>query len=301
MLKRTLVFQSPGYLSLALGQLCFTSKSGEKKSVPLEDTGFVIVESLQITISAALLNALSEYKIGVVFCNPSHMPSALLQPFAGHTLMQKVVAAQLSATEARKDRLWKQTVKAKIRNQAVCLQLCGQDGGRQLLRMADQVKNGDPENVEGGAARIYFKNHNLPENFVRDRMGIMPNGALNYGYAILRAAVARALVASGLLTVVGIHHHSQYDPYCLADDIMEPYRPFVDFLLFSPDSLSREAQDLTELTPELKQKLLTVLTADVIMGGRCIPVMSAISQTTASLSRCFLNEEKEIIYPEFPV
>ena len=221
----------------------------------------------------------------------------MLLPMAGHSLSQKVIAAQIAASDALKERLWKQTIRAKIRNQARCLQIGNKEGGPLLLNLAEKVRNGDPENLEGTTARFYFKNHFPDRHFLRDPDGGMPNAALNYGYAVLRAAVARALVSSGLLTIIGIHHHNQYNEFCLADDIMEPYRPFVDDLVMNPPDAGIFSS--AELTVPMKQKLLSLLAADVRIEGTKRPLMSALSQTSASLAGCFLKEEKEISFPEF--
>ena len=300
MLKRTLVFESPGHLSLADRQLCFTARGGEdesaKKTVPVEDIGMVVVENRQITFTAALMQALVENNAVAVFCDDRHLPSAYCTAFTGNSTASRVVRAQLSATETLKDRLWRQTVAAKIRNQAQVLAHRGGDGRGRLERMADKVRNGDPENVEGVAARFYFSTVAGVSGFTRSPDGDMPNAALNYGYAIIRAAMARALVGSGLLCVAGIHHHNQYDPFCLADDIMEPYRPFVDEEVFgSPVAFSGE-----EMTRDMKRRLLALLGADVVIDGMKRPLQNAMSCTTASLARCFLKEAKDIEYPEFP-
>ena len=160
-----------------------------------------------------------------------------------------------------------------------------------------QVKNGDPGNCEALAAKDYFAFHSQG-TFRRTREGAMPNPALNYGYAVLRAATARALVGSGLSCLAGIHHHNQYDSFALADDVMEPYRPFVDdVVLNQPDRFPAEAP---ELTREMKAALLSVLAADVMLDAMRRPLMNALSCTTASLVRCFLKEAKEVAYPAFP-
>lgn len=297
MLKRTLLFQSDGCLSMNLKQLCFTPRSGEKRTVPVEDIGIVLIDSVCMTVTVPLLNELTQNNICVILCNSKHLPASILLPMSGNALSQKVIAAQIEASEALKDRLWKQTVRAKIRNQAQCLQIGSKDGAKLLQNLAEKVQNGDPENIEGTAARAYFKNHFPDRRFLRDPDGDMPNPALNYGYAVLRAAVARALVSSGLLTIIGIHHHNQYNEFCLADDIMEPYRPFVDDLVMNPPDAADFMSE--EITSGMKQKLLSLLAADVRIDGTKRPLMSALSQTSASLARCFLKEEKEISFPVF--
>lgn len=296
MLKRTLIFQSPGYLNLADKQLCFSSRisgGNSKRTVPVEDIGIIVIENSQILITTALMQALAENNVIVVFCDDKHMPASFFSAMTANETAQKHIQAQLTASEALKNRLWKQTVSAKIRNQAQVL-MRKQLEGTRLIEMSKEVKNGDPENVEGVAARFYFSKI-YDGKFSRDPEGDMPNAALNYGYAIIRAAMARALTGSGLLCVAGIHHHNKYNPFCLADDIMEPYRAFVDEEIFS-NHIYREN---TEITREMKRELLSLLAADVLIKGMKRPLQNAMSYTTASLVRCFLKEQQEIDYPEF--
>ncbi len=300
MIKRTLFFESPGHLSLGDCQLCFTQKnSGNdslRKTVPVEDIGMIVVENQQITFTFALMQALIENNVVTVFCDKKHLPSGYCLSMAGNATASRVVQAQLSATQALKNRLWQQTVSAKIRNQAHVLKHCETDGALRLERLASQVKNGDPNNSEGVAARFYFSAVTKQSGFLRSREGEMPNAALNYGYAVLRAAMARALVGSGLLCISGIHHHNQYNPLCLADDIMEPYRPFVDDEVFSSPTLFSG----DNITRDMKHRLLEILATDVIISGMKRPLQNAMSCTTASLARCFLKEGTIIDYPEFP-
>lgn len=298
MLKRTLFFGSPGRLFLEHSLLAYEMRNAnnvpEKRTFPLEDLGFIVLESLQLAVTTACLNALAQENIAVVICDDAHMPSAMLQPFSGNTLSQRHTEAQLRATEALKARLWRQTVKAKISNQAECLKRLGLPDQR-LRVLAESVKAGDADNAEAVAARYYFQQLSGTEMFSRNRDGEPPNSALNYGYAILRAAVARALTGSGLLCVAGIHHSNQYNAFGLADDIMEPFRPFVDEMVFS----SRDFFAVPELEKAQKAQLLQLLTADVMSGAERRPLLNSISFTSASLVRCFLREETVIKYPEF--
>lgn len=300
MLKRTLFFSLRGHLRVELDQLVYEAeKEGEKQrhAFPIEDLGFVVVESTQITVTAHCLQALAENNTSVTFCDGSHMPAATLLPMAGHSLTQKHAAAQFSATEALKGRLWRQTVCAKIQNQSACLAVGNKPGADKLRRYADQVKNGDPGNCEALAAKEYFDCHSHGR-FRRAREGGMPNPALNYGYAVLRAATARALVGSGLSCIVGIHHCNQYNAFALADDVMEPYRPFIDDIVLNhPD---RFPEDAPELTRDMKAALLGVLAVDADLDSMRRPLMNALSCTTASLARCFLKEDQTIAYPTLP-
>lgn len=161
---------------------------------------------------------------------------------------------------------------------------------------ANDVRSGDPENLEARAAVYYWRNifADYPD-FVRDREGIPPNNLLNYGYAILRAVIARSLVGSGLLPTLGIHHHNRYNAYCLADDIMEPYRPYVDQLVID---IINHNDDVSVITKELKMQLLGIPMLDVVVNSKRSPLMIATQQTTASLAKCFAGEARHISFPE---
>ena len=296
-----LFFSKRGHLRVELAQLIYEMEQDgqqQQHSFPIEDIGFVVVESTQVTLTAYALQALAENNTSVTFCDQKHMPAALLLPYASHTLTQRNVRAQLAVTDAVKDRLWRQTVISKIDNQAACLEAGAKSGVERLRTYLPKIRNGDPGNCEALAAREYFGFHSLGR-FQRSRDGGMPNPALNYGYAILRAATARALVGSGLVCIwAGIHHHNQYNAFALADDIMEPYRPFVDDVVLNQPNVF--PLDAPELTREMKAALLSVLAVDVMIGSMKRPLLNALSCTTASLVRCFLKEEKEIAYPSFP-
>ena len=261
MIKRTLCFSTPGKLRLHLRQLLWCGEDGREASVPIEDLGILILESPLITISTALLQALTEACVAVVLCDASHLPSGYLLPQASHTLASRLLRNQIELTEAQAGRLWQQIVVAKIQNQANVIRSIHTQKAEQLYRMADWVKRGDLTNVEAQAAKLYFTAFPISEDvFHRSRYGTMPNAALNYGYAILRAAVARCLVASGLNTTLGIHHRNQYNHFCLADDVMEPYRPFVDALVLAHLEEFEKADEPTQLSPKGKRLLLPFLT-----------------------------------------
>lgn len=295
MLKRTLFFGSPGKLSIKNTLLQYEPwQEGEIRKFPLEDLGCLVIESLQMVVTTQCLNALAKQNIAVIFCDEQHMPSAQMLPFSGNTLTQKNSEAQLLSTTALKGKLWQQTVKSKLVNQAKCLEKLGLPC-EKMLYLARNTSSGDKGNAEAVGARYYFQQLGLDDPFLRTREGDPPNNALNYGYAILRAACARALIGSGLLCCIGIHHSNQYNAFCLADDIMEPYRPFVDEMIFS----ERAFFTVPELQKEHKAKLLQSLVMDVKIGNECRPLVNALSFTSASLARCFLKEEKEIAFPEF--
>ena len=301
MLKRTLCFESDGSLFVKNRQLVFEPKNpeGNRASVPIEDVAIVVLESRHIMVSTYALNALAEAGSTVIVCDGCHMPSAALLQAAGHTATQRIVAAQLAAPEVLREQLWKQTVVAKIRNQAACLRRNGQDGADEVELFSKFVSAGDVDNREGSAAARYFKSWDVVRRDSRDGSVDGTNAALNYGYAILRAATARALAGSGLICILGIHHRNQYDAFVLADDVMEPYRPFVDDLVLG-SGVRFEAGPDGGVSRAAKIELLKLLARDVRLDGLTRPLLVALSYTTASLAACFERKEKKIRYPEFP-
>ena len=296
MIKRTLYFGNPAYLKTLNEQLIVElPDTGEKKQVPIEDIGIVILDHQQITITQALIAKLLENNTALITCNDTHHPTGLLLNLDGNTLQSQKFKAQIEASQPLKKQLWQQTVSAKIANQAALLGIEKAANGI-LLRYAKDVKSGDSGNHEAKAAAYYWK-HLFPEflQFKRDRYGEPPNNLLNYGYAILRAVVARNLVGSGLLPTLGIFHRNQYNAYCLADDIMEPYRPFVDQVVCKIISMNGQYLDMT---PTMKKDLLTIPVIDVMIDGQKSPLMLAVQRTTASLSKCYEGESRKLLYPE---
>lgn len=296
MIKRTLYFGNPAYLKTKTEQLIIEKQDdGELVTVPIEDIGLLILDHGQITITSGVIAKLLEKNVALVTCDASHHPTGLMLNLDGHTLQSRQFAAQLDASLPMKKQLWQQTVTAKIYNQAALLKQ-QQKENKYLLNLAREVKSGDSENHEAKAAAYYWK-HVFPPfvQFRRDRFGLPPNNMLNYGYAILRAVIARSLVGSGLLPTLGIFHRNQYNAYCLADDIMEPYRPFVDKLVCGLISLE---EPQLELTPALKKQLLTLPALDVYIDGQRSPLMVAAQRTTASLAKCFEGKAKSLVYPE---
>ncbi len=310
MIKRTLYFGNPAYLSLRNQQLvikmpeversttvCEVIKTESVRTIPVEDIGVVVLDNKQITLTQGLMEALLANNTAVVSCDARSMPAGLLLPLSGNTIQQERFTDQINSSLPLRKQLWQQTIKAKIENQAAVLRKHTSDESKCMNVWASDVKSGDSDNLEGRAAAYYWKNLFVPyiDKFVRGREAAPPNNLLNYGYAILRALVARALVSSGLLPTLGIHHHNRYNAYCLADDIMEPYRPYVDELVLS---IVKSGQDYEELTKDLKGQLLSIPTIDVQISGKRSPLMIAASTTTASLAKCFGGEIRKIIYPE---
>ena len=304
MIKRTLYFGNPAYLSLRNSQLVINLPEANgmddrtgNNTIPIEDIGIVLLDHKQITITQGLLEALLSNNAAVITCDSSRMPVGLLLPLSGNTTQSERFQAQIDASLPLRKQLWQQTIQAKIGNQAYVLNTCRNAVVKNMLAWVDEVKSGDSDNLEARAAAYYWSNmfHDVP-GFRRGREGPPPNNLLNYGYAILRAVVARSLVASGLLPTLGIHHHNRYNAYCLADDIMEPYRPFVDKLVVE---LTDSGEDIQELTKSLKAKLLSIPVLDVIINDQRSPLMIAVGITTASLAKCYLGEVRKIVYPEF--
>lgn len=300
MIKRTLYFGNPAYLSYRMKQMVIRlvaddpgDHNEQVRTVPVEDIGVVVIDHQQVTLTSGLMAALLEENVALITCDSKHIPTGLMLTLQGHSSQNERFRNQLDASLPLKKQLWQQTVECKIRNQAAVLKYVTGEDAKNMLAWAAAVKSGDSENLEGRAAAFYWKNV-FETHFVRDQFGEYPNNFLNYGYAILRAIVARALVASGMLPLLGIHHHNKYNDYCLADDIMEPYRPFVDRLVLN---VMDQFPDEEELTKNIKAKLLTIPVLDVTIDGHKSPLMVAVSTTTSSLYKCFSGICRKIVYP----
>lgn len=310
MIKRTLYFGNPAYLSLKKEQLVIqlpevvnnetlpdSFKANAVKTIPIEDIGVVVLDNKQITITHGVMEKLLENNVALITCDSNHMPVGLMLPLSGNTTQTERFKHQLDVSVPLKKQLWQQTVQAKIQNQAHLLHSATGEIVKNMIVWASDVRSGDPDNYEARAAVYYWANifPQLP-GFSRGREGIPPNNLLNYGYAILRAVVARSLVSSGLLPTLGVHHRNKYNAYCLADDIMEPYRPFVDKVVIE---IIESGENYQELSKENKMKLLNIPVLDVVIGGQRTPLMLAASQTTASLAKCYMGEIRKIAYPSF--
>jgi len=293
MIKRTLAFERMCHLSLRNDQIVVRYEDKSEKTVAIEDTGILILESMGITLTNALLSKLVENQVAVITCDERHMPVGLLMPLEGHSLQSARFQAQFDATVPLKKQVWAQLVKSKIENQGRLLELL-EKPSEPLFHWAVEVRSGDPDNLEARAAAFYWPLLFGNPNFRRDRNGQAPNPMLNYGYAILRAIVARALVASGLLPLLGVHHKNQYNAYCLADDVMEPYRPFIDAHIVCLIASHGEQE---EITREWKIELLKIPTLDVSISNEKSPLLVAVSKTTASLARIYEGAEKRLQLP----
>ena len=307
MIKKTLYFSNPAYLSCEKEQMVIempsitkakTHPSIQQKGVltrPIEDLGVIVLDNPQITLTHGLIDKLLANRTAIVTCSKNHLPFGLCLPLYGNTTQNERFRKQLTASLPLQKQLWQQTVQQKIRNQAEVLRRFTSEKATNLDAWAREVRSGDSTNLEARAAAYYWKTL-FPEveQFTREREGESPNNFLNYGYAILRALVARALVITGLLPTLGIHHHNKYNAYCLADDIMEPYRPYVDKLVIR---LTRKYGYVKELDQKIKAELLAIPTLDVHINQQRTPLLVGVSQTTASLYQCFAGESRKIDYP----
>lgn len=309
MIKKTLYFGNPAYLSMNKAQLVIQIpevqanntltpefKKMNERTIPIEDIGMVVLDHKRITITSGAIECLLENNCALITCDSRSMPTGLMLPLEGNTLQSERFRHQIDSSLPLKKQLWQQTVKYKIMNQENILFMYGRTNTQCMKVWYGEVKSGDTENVEAKAAAYYWK-YIFPDipNFTRGRELDPPNNLLNYGYAILRAVIARALVGSGLIPTLGIHHHNRYNAYCLADDIMEPYRPFVDELVIQ---IMKTVDDYSELTREIKAMLLKIPVLDVQIEGKRYPLMIAAGITTASLAKCFSGESRQIKYPE---
>lgn len=310
MQKRTLLFGNPYHISTRYKQLVISDKEQDAdKQVPIEDIGIAIFDNSRITFTQSAIQELTENNVAVIFCNAQHHPASMLLHLDTHYIQNEKFRNQLSATEPLQKNIWKQLIVAKINNQAAVLKHCNKKY-QDIQVLAKNVKSGDTNNVEGTAARMYWqrlfisvnKSEQIPKfglaQFVRSRDGMPPNTLLNYGYAIIRAAVARAIAAAGLLPTLGVHHHNKYNAYCLADDVMEPYRPFTDWCVAN---IMHQTHNYHVLSKEIKTKLISVLHTPVICKNEQKQLQQAISDTAFSLAKCFDGKQKKLAIPDFGI
>ena len=291
MVKRTLYFCNPCRLSLKNAQLVVENhESGEVKTVPVEDIGVVLIENQMVSFTIPVMNALVKNNSAVVFCDEHHMPASMLMNLDSNSVQAETYRFQMDASLPLKKNLWKQVVEAKIKNQASLLNELGKDGDI-LKPYYSNVKSGDSDNREGIAARIYWDKL-FDGSFIRSRDGADPNAMLNYGYAILRAGMARAIMGSGLFPAFSLFHKNRYNAYPLADDLMEPYRPYVDQIVFSLFS-----EGITELNSASKQALLRLLFIDTKFKDITRPLEIGLTMTSASLVKCLQGEQRTLSFP----
>ncbi|MGE8431424.1 type II CRISPR-associated endonuclease Cas1 [Chryseobacterium joostei] len=295
MITRSIYIGNPAYLKLKDEQMYILEPSTKemKGKVPVEDLGLLMLDHLQITISHQLIQKMMGNNVVVVSCDDHHLPHGIMLPLYGHTEHSDRIKDQLEASEPLKKQLWKQTVECKIENQKEVLKRLG-NYYEPMTNYHNNVKSGDITNMEGIAAQHYWK-HLISLDFLRQRFGDSPNQFFNFGYSVLRSIVARAIVETGLLPVLGIFHKNKYNPYCLADDLMEPYRPFVDLLVMQWLAVNSETE---ELTKEFKAFMLQIATKDVKIDDKTRPLLVAVKTTVTSLYKCYTGEKRLISYPE---
>ena len=294
MIKRVLCFENPARLSLKLAQMVVELQD-VTLTLPIEDIGVVILDHKQITITHALIDALLANNCAIVTSNDKHLPVGLMLPLDGHNLQSERFREQIEASEPLKKQMWQQTIVAKILGQAHVLGTQHIEHGN-MMAWAKTVRSGDTDNMEARAAAYYWRTVFKNDEFIRDPQGMPPNNLLNYGYSIVRAMMARALVGAGLLPTLGIHHHSRYDAYCLADDIMEPYRPFVDMKVLK---MWNKGGVTSNISSDQKRELLGITTMDVNISGHRSPMMLAIQTTAQSVQKCYSGTARKIIYPDW--
>jgi CRISP-associated protein Cas1 len=280
----------PARLNLKDGQLVVHQDDGEVR-LPLEDIAWIVLDGGHATLTSMLISACMDSGIALIFTDARHTPSGVCLPFHQHHRQAAIAATQLGISQPLKKRLWQTIVMAKITNQAVNLALCGREGGATLTAMATRTGSGDPDNVEARAAREYWKN--LFDHFIRDDLGDLRNKMLNYGYSILRSAIARALVASGFLPCIGLFHESITNPFNLADDVFEPFRPFVDRLVFtlSENGTRREG----DLTIDDRRALAGALNIDTMIGAEKMSLLIATGKAAESLFRAMDNASPALL------
>lgn len=292
MIKHTIeVSREPAHVTVRLDQLLLKNGDRILGSIPCEDVGFVVVDNPATTYSHSALASLARSDAVLVVCGHDHLPAGVLLPLADHSQITWRIAEQVAVSRPRRKRLWKQLVQAKIRAQAANVPE-EWPAHSKLLDLASQVRSGDPSNLEAQAARVYWDNWFPEQGFRRDRDRPGLNSFLNYGYAVLRAAVARALIAAGLLPALGLFHSNRANAFCLADDLMEPLRPLVD-------DRARELyrQGYEDLSQECKGRLLEILSEPVRVSRRRGPLMVGLHRMVASLVQCYRGEAKRLEIP----
>jgi CRISPR-associated protein Cas1 len=295
MVKRIVEISSARtHLSIKYGQLLIKEQKDQIASIPCEDIGVLLVDHQGTTYTHSVFAQLLSHGAAVVLCGGNHHPAGMLLPIETNTLQTERFRQQIHAKEPVKKRLWKQIVRAKIKHQA---KLAGEDTGvyAALMVLRERVRSGDPDNIESQASRKFWPVYLRDTQFHRDINGRPPNNMLNYGYMVMRAAVARGLCSAGLLPCLGIHHRSRYNAFCLADDMIEPFRGLVEAKV---RQICEERVVPDRLDQQIKASLLEVLYEPVTIGGFTGPLMVGLHRTMASLVRCFGGEQKYLDLPE---
>lgn len=293
MLNRVLeIHEENRYLSLNRGFIVIQHGSEELGRVPLDDVGVLLLSAQSVSFSKNILNALAEKGCVSILCGKNYTPQSMVLPVYSHYLFAKILKNQINSSLPFRKRIWQQVVVKKIQNQALTLRLCGKDSGF-LERIATTVKSGDSDNREAYAARLYWKSL-FGKEFTRDKDLEGVNSFLNYGYAIMRASMARAVCSSGLLPSLGIHHENHLNQFALADDLFEIYRPIVDYIVFNLNPAEE-----TELNHEYKTKLADALWIKVHTSQGDSPAFQSMQYLTASYVRALEDGKAVIDLPEW--
>lgn len=293
MIKRIIDISDQAYLHITNKQLSVDKNGQTVAKIAIEDLGILILQHPAITLTQSVITLCQQNNVAILFCDERHLPLSVTLPlWSGHSLHTKILKGQIASKIPRRKRLWQQIVKTKISEQATTVEQAGMQSNK-LRRLAEKVKSGDPENIEAQAAQDYWKRL-MGDKFRRDTGAEGVNSVLNYGYSIMRAMVARSLVGTGLHPAIGLHHKNQYNGLCLADDIMEPFRPWVDAII------QREALSNTkiEVTKKAKQQLLGMLSQSVLYDGKKMPLMVAVHHLVAQLKYSLTEKYKPLCYPK---
>lgn len=294
MIKKIIeISQARRHLAVRLGQLIIKENGDELTTIPCEDIGILLIDHPAVTYTHSVFTELIRCGAAVVFCGGDHHPAGMLLPIEGNTVQTERFRQQIDTKEPLKKQLWRQLVRAKIKHQA---KIVGPDSDvyKELMTLRERVRSGDPENIEAQASKKFWPVFITAIDFKRNIEGLPPNNLLNYGYMVMRAAVARALCSAGLHPSIGLHHCNKYNAFCLADDVLEPFRGFVEEKV---KQICETTSDIEELTQELKAQLLEVLYQEVAIGDIAGPLMVGLHRTAASLVRCFAGEQKEMDLP----
>lgn len=291
MIKRTLLVENKAAITAKNLQLVIKNDLRES-TIPIEDIGFLVLDNPEIYLSIPAMNLLIENNSSVIVCGTNHLPNGMFLNLNSHHIQQEIFKNQIIASTPLKKNLWQQTIVEKITNQGILLEKVT-GSKNHFAFLASKVLSGDTSNMEGVAANQYWKTF-FENDFKRERFGDYPNNFLNYGYALLRGATARALSGSGLLNTLGIHHKSKYNAFALADDIMEPFRPIVDEKVYEIMQTYNEQ----ELNTKIKSELLQILTRTVYFKDDKSPLLVGLQKTSSSLQQCFTGERKKIKYPQ---
>ena len=290
---RILQITKPCTLKIKNRQLLYVPHEGEEMSFPLEDISVLILENRQITMYNTLLAELARHGICLFSCDENHMPAGAYYPFHSYYQSSRIAQLQVETRKPLQNRLWQELIIAKIQNQAKCLELLQLQGTEKLYAYSKKVVSGDKQNIEATAANYYFKM--LFESFSRQNEEDLKNVFLNYGYAVVRACIARSLVGVGLLPCFGLHHANKLNAYNLADDLIEPYRPFVDYTVY----MLFEENSIENITPEYKNKLVQVLTMQIGFNDEEISILKAIEYSCQSLAKSIKSKKNVLALPYF--